>query len=194
MEAIFDLSKSLNQLYEALNKELSQDWKNYTITINDETFDLSSESEPEVRSVVIKQLLKDALVVLIDHKGEEDYEGNPFEVIIRILSGARKEDHQFEIVKEEIVTNLDEDGNPITAKPLNEDNVLVQWQDENRFKFESSEEEHEKFVELLREKRPDCKYLKKHDAYIEMDDKTKQMNDKIMERGQDLLNKYEESV
>ena len=132
------LNQSLADIYKALNIELSQDWKTYTITINDETFELSPECEPAVREMVIKQLLKDAVIVEIDRKGDAGYQGDPFGVIIKILSGARKEDHQFEIVKEEIVTNLDEDGNPITAKPLNEDNVLVQWQDENRFKFEEN--------------------------------------------------------
>jgi hypothetical protein len=133
---IFNLSGSIWLFYYLLDKELSQNWKSYTITINDITHELSHESEPEIRDVVIKQILKDAVCAYIDSM--QECKGEPWSVITKILSGARKEDHQFEIVKEEIVTNLDEDGNPITAKPLNEDNVLVQWQDENRFKFEEN--------------------------------------------------------
>jgi hypothetical protein len=137
MVAAGEIDKSLDDIYELLNHELSQSWKEYTVTINDDTHELSAQSEPAIRNIVIKQLLKDALCAHIDSIGDDDND-SAFNVIERILSGARKEDHQFEIIKEEIVTNLDENGNPITAKPLNEDNVLVQWQDENRFKFEEN--------------------------------------------------------
>lgn len=133
-----ELLTNINRLHKLLVKELSQDWKTYTITIGEETHDINSQCDPTVRSMVIKQLLQDACSGYIDNKYKEGYVGNDFSVITRILNGARKEDHQFEIIKEEIVTNLDENGNPITAKPLNEDNVLVQWQDENRFKFEEN--------------------------------------------------------
>jgi hypothetical protein len=133
------LQGSLYKLYVSLEQELSQDWKTYTVTINDVTHEINPECEPAVRTVVIKQLLKDALCAQVDHEANVgDFTGDPFAVINRILSGARKEDHQFEIIKEEVVTNLDADGNPITAKPLNEENVLVQWQDQNRFKFEEN--------------------------------------------------------
>lgn len=134
---VYNFTGSLHLLHYKLNKELSQDWKSYTITINDQTHELNPECEPEMRNIVIKQLLKDAACSYIDGMNNDSENGTPvFTVINRILSGARKEDHQFEIVKEAIVTNLDADGNPITAKPLNEDSVYVQWQDQNKFKFE----------------------------------------------------------
>ena len=131
------IQERIDELYRLINKELSQDWKSYTVTINEEELELNSECEPALRRMVIKELLKDACCAYIDNIFEDSYTSS-FSVINKILNGARKEDHQFEIIKEEIVTNLDEDGNPITAKPLNEDNVLVQWQDENRFKFEEN--------------------------------------------------------
>jgi len=128
-----ELRKPLFDLYQLLNQELSQDWKSYEITINDNTYDINQECEPAVRSMVIKQLLKDAINAHIDSIDNDDFEGVPFAVISRIFSGARKEDHQFEIIKENVVSNLDENGNPITAKPLNLDSLYIQWQDQNRF-------------------------------------------------------------
>jgi hypothetical protein len=138
VEMQFSISRAIFDLYMALNQELSQDWKTYTVTINDVTHELNPECEPVIRRMVVKELLKDALIAHIDSIDEDnDHTSafNAFNVIKRILSGARKEDHQFEIIKEQVVTNLDADGNSITAKPLNEDNILVQWQDETKFKF-----------------------------------------------------------
>lgn len=63
---------------------------------------------------------------------------NDWTNVIALVSGEDPADHQFEIIKEEIVYNLDAEGNPISAKPLNEDSVYVQWQDQNKFNFEES--------------------------------------------------------
>jgi len=126
----------IDRMYDLLDKELSQDWKTYAITINNITYELNPECDPALRDMVIKNLLKDAIIAYIDCAND-----SAFNVVERILSGARKEEHQFEIIKEQIVTNLDSDGNPITAKPLNEDSVYVQWQDESKFKFTEDENE-----------------------------------------------------
>jgi len=130
-----DISSAIYSVYKLLDQELSQDWKSYTITINDVTHELNYECDPAVRDMVIKQLLKDALCAHIDNIDQDHYIA-PFDIISRILNGARKEDHQFEIIKEEIVPNLDANGKPITAKPLNEESIYVQWQDQSKFKFE----------------------------------------------------------
>lgn len=123
-----------------LEQELSQDWKTYTITINDQTYELNPECEPEIRSLVIKTLLTDAISSYINGICFTEHISDPsFKVITQILEGSRKEDHQFEIYKEEVVSNLDADGNPITAKPLNQDSVYVQWQDQSKFKFEEQD-------------------------------------------------------
>jgi hypothetical protein len=65
-------------------------------------------------------------------------DGAPWKNIIGLVSGADPEDHKFEIIKETYIPDLDKQGNPITAKPLNQDSIYVQWQDENRFKFEEN--------------------------------------------------------
>ena len=135
------IQESVQTLYEALIKELSQDWKNYTINIDGKVYDLNSSSDEETVSEVVKMVLKDAMIAKVESIDcDEDFypHSYAFNVINRILSGARKEDHQFERIKTEIVTNLDENGNPITAKALNQDSIYVQWQDENRFKFEEN--------------------------------------------------------
>lgn len=133
-KGVYPIEEGIDKLYELLDKELSQDWKSYTITINDVTHEINSQCDPAIRDRVIKQLLKDAINAHIDYL-DTDMD-TAFNVIERIFSGERKEDHQFEIVKEEIVSNLDADGKPITAKSLDHESVYVQWQDENKFKFE----------------------------------------------------------
>ena len=139
MHDIIVLQERIDELYRLMNKEFSQDWKSYSITIDNKEFEINHESDPALKAIVIKALLKDAVCSYIDNLFQDSCK-NDFAIITRILNGARKEDHQFEIYKEEIVTNLDADDNPITAKPLNEDNVLVQWQDQNKFKFEEEDE------------------------------------------------------
>lgn len=143
--ALGELTTSIIYMRKLMNNALSQDWKTYEITIGDEHFDLHATStfDEEIkmdadRKRVIKLLLMDALDRYIDQIDSEDA-SNPFDVINKIFSSTKKEDHQFEIIKESIVSNLDENGNPITAKPLNMDNVLVQWQNENEYTFEDKE-------------------------------------------------------
>jgi hypothetical protein len=138
MEEISKIIHGINDLYDLLYKELSQDWKSFTITVDNKVFEINSTTDAVLRSTLIKLLLKDAVSILIEdlHSDEDKPYRSAFSSINRILSGARKEDHQFEIVKEEIVSNLDADGKPITAKPLNVDSMYVQWQDQSKFKFE----------------------------------------------------------
>jgi hypothetical protein len=126
------ICEGIEKLYELMDKELSQDWKTYTITINDVIYELDAECDPALRKIVIKQLLKDAINAYIDSFNDGN-NASAFNVVEKILNGSRKEDHQFEIITEKIVSNLDEDSKPITAKPLNVDSVLVQWQDQNKF-------------------------------------------------------------
>ena len=132
------IQQGINTLYKLIEIELSKDWKDYIVTINDEVFEINSECTQSVKSMVIKELLRDAITSYIDGIQKENYM-DPFNVINQLFNGARKEDHQFELVKEEIVSNLDKDGIPISAKSLNHDSVFVQWQDENKFKFEEEE-------------------------------------------------------
>jgi hypothetical protein len=135
-KVIYPIEEGIDKLYAFVEEQLTQDWKAFTITIDEQVYEINAETTPETKATVIKLLLKDALNAYIDHLGTDN--DTAFDRIEVLSHGARKEDHQFEIVKSEVVDNLDADGQPITAKPLNEDSVYVQWQDENKFKFEEN--------------------------------------------------------
>jgi hypothetical protein len=92
----------IESLYKMIYKDMSQDWKTYTVTINDVTHKLNQECDPVIKSMVIKQLLKDAINTYIDRKNDEEYKDhNAFNVIERMIYSVRKEDHRFEIIKKE---------------------------------------------------------------------------------------------
>ncbi len=146
-----ELESAVFNFYNVMYHALSDDWKTYEITIGDDKYDFhpatTSDEKIEMavkKKKVISYLLIDALTKYIEELGEDDddFYKDPFKIIDRILfSATRKEDHQFEIIREEVVSNLDENGNPVTAKALNQDSVYVQWQNENNYKFEENDEE-----------------------------------------------------
>jgi hypothetical protein len=138
------IKDNIHQLYCLLHEALSRPDKSFDIQIGERNFKLypstSEQEEKEQymeRETLIQFLIRAAIIDYMDSLIDTN-ESDPWKNIIGLISGEDPADHQFEIIKEEVVTNLDADGNPITAKPLNDENVLVQWQDQNRFKFEEN--------------------------------------------------------
>jgi uncharacterized protein YrzB (UPF0473 family) len=147
-----ELISCTNEIYSQLEEELRQDWKTFSITIDDIVYDINSYDH-ETRNTVIKLLLKDAFSAYLESMDNDKIK--PFEVIYRILNGARKEDHQIEIIKETYTPDLDDQGNPIKAKPLNVDSIYVQWQDESKYGEKMSEDDYQDFLNKVKEKRPE---------------------------------------
>ena len=150
--SVSELISCTNEIYSQLEEELRQDWKTFSITIDDIVYDINSYDH-ETRNTVIKLLLKDAFSAYLESMDNDKIK--PFEVIYRILNGARKEDHQIEIIKETYTPDLDEQGNPIKAKPLNVDSIYVQWQDQSKYGEKMSEDDYQDFLNKVKEKRPE---------------------------------------
>lgn len=143
------ITASLWNLYNLLNIELSRPEKSFDIEFNGRMYKFNPAwtieeklAQGQLRKSLITELMHEALMSMLHTIGdEEEYARDHWTFILALVRGEDPRNHQFEIIKEEIVSNLDEDGKPITAKPLNMDNVLVQWQDESKEIFPSLEEE-----------------------------------------------------
>lgn len=138
------IESELWEIASILSRALSRPDKSFHIVYAGEEYNLfpaTTEQEREeqfmLREKLIIALIGEGLRSMFDTLHNEHlYENTDHWKHMRALvSGEDPANHQFEIVKSEVVSNLDADGNPITAKPLNEDSVYVQWQDENKFKF-----------------------------------------------------------
>jgi len=136
----------VKSIYNTINEELSCNWKSYDITVDDKVYHLHPASTPEEelqqerdRLEIIKFLLHDAINIMLENTINNNDESefltpDPFSLIYKLMFPVTKqEDHQYEVYKEEIVSNLDENGVPITAKKLNMDSVHVKWQNRNEF-------------------------------------------------------------
>ena len=128
-----------------LHKELSRPDKSIDVVYDGVNYNFNPATTKEdkkkqrrLRKKLFNKLLRASFKSMLDTiNSEYDFDNTDhWKVICALVSGEDPADHQFEIIKEEIVSNLDENGKPIAAKPLNMNNVLVQWQDESKFKFE----------------------------------------------------------
>jgi hypothetical protein len=142
-----DIKYKFWQLYILLHESLSRPDKSFEINYDGTdyhlyppTTEIEQKEQYELRNELINCLLHDAAYDMIDTLPNSDdyHEIDHWGNIIALVSGEDPSNHQFEIVKSEVVDNLDADGNPISAKPLDHDSVYVQWQDENKFKFEEN--------------------------------------------------------
>ena len=144
------IKNNVSAIYTLLDKLLCRSDMSFDIQIGDEYFNfytpLSFEEKVEQsnsRHKLIKFLIQDALNCLASTVGddEEYWEIEPWRNIKGLVSGADPADHQIEIIKEDVkIVDLDEQGNPIKAKPLNMDSIYVQWQDQSKFNLEDQNE------------------------------------------------------
>lgn len=142
------LNVNLFRMYSLLSEELSRTDKCFDVEFNGFMFKFNPActieeklEQNQLRKKLITELMHEAIISMLNTiHDEEEFDGiDHWKYVKALVSGEDPRNHQFEIIKEEIVSNLDEDGKPITAKPLNHDSVYVQWQDENKFKFEEKD-------------------------------------------------------
>lgn len=142
LELTDQINKSMFELYTLVDKELSRPEKSFDImyeSINYRFHPSTTDDERSNQCYLRKELLacmfEDALLNMVYtiHDNDQYHERNHWENIVHLVSGADPADHQIEIIKETYTPDLDEQGNPIKAKPLNMDSIYVQWQDESKF-------------------------------------------------------------
>jgi hypothetical protein len=143
------ITANLWNLHHFLNIELSRPEKSFDIEFNGRMFKFNPAwtieeklEQAQLRKTLITELMHEAMMSMLNTiHDEEEYEKDHWTFVLALVRGEDPRNHQFEIISEEVVSNLDEDGKPITSKPLNEESILVQWQDQNKGIFPSLEEE-----------------------------------------------------
>jgi len=119
-----------------LENVLSCEYKDYDISYNNQEFRFFNAVTPDekkqqarLRKLFIRRVLIDCVKNHLSHKKD------PWDIIMAFTQGAHLEDHQFEIIIETV--SCDEVMRQIeSSKPLNMDSPYVQWQDQNKYKFE----------------------------------------------------------
>ena len=94
-----ELEESLYELHRVLYREFSQDWKSFTININDKIYEIDALATKETKNEVIKYLIIDVVNFLLENSEiftDADDIRDPYNVIHSILNGARTEDNQKE--------------------------------------------------------------------------------------------------
>jgi hypothetical protein len=143
-EYIKQIDTATYNLKNKLHEIFSLNHKNYLITYRGKIYDIHQPTNKEderhqkkIRNQIIKGLLKDCYRSMVN--GYYLYEA--YNVITAFTRGAELEDHQIDKSERVVYTpDLDKDGNQVTAKPLNQDSIYVQWQDISKYPIEGEEQ------------------------------------------------------
>ena len=131
-----------------LKKLLSRHDRTFYVSIGEKTYNfsypvtLSEKVDWESKmEELVKEILKHCLIKMVDSLHQETKEISAWDEVLVFAMGEPIEVYQVEKIDVSGEPNLDENGEVVTALPINTQSQYVQWQDERVWDNETTQED-----------------------------------------------------